>query len=314
MVARGESWALRRVLCATDFADNAAGARDAAVALARPANARILFVHVTPCPVYGRGQPTGPFSPVTEPKARAALAEQLDRFAGPAIAAGVETDRVLRRGDPAEEIVREAQQARVDLVVLGRHSRATPEEWFLGSVAERVLKKTPCPVMVVAPYPRRRGQGPRHVICAIDLKETTPVTLAHAAALTTALDGDLLVLHVMASLADGTVEEVRGKLSALVAKAEVPAGRVQQRMVAGRPQQEILGAGHEGGSDLLVVGTHGGGIIDRQFIGSTTLHVVRRSECDVLVVPAPVSPVEARADRWSAEPARTPPPRSLGRA
>jgi len=307
MVARGESWTLKRVLCATDFSDNAAGALEAAVALARPANARILFVHVTPGPVYAPGQASGgPASRVTE-QARADLAEHLDRFARPAIAAGVGSDRVLRRGDPAEEIVREAGQAGVDLIILGRHSRGSPDHWFLGSVAERVVKKTPCPVMVVAPSLRQRDQGPRHVICAIDLGETTAVTLAHAAALTTALDGDLLVLHVVAGLADGTVEDVRGRLSALVTKAAVPPGRVQQRVVAGRPQQEILGAGHEGGSDLLVVGTHGGGIVDRQFIGSTTLHVLRRSECDVLVVPAPVSPLEARSDGCSAERSDTPP-------
>jgi hypothetical protein len=46
--------------------------------------------------------------------------------------------------------------------------------------------------------------------------------------------------------------------------------------------------GRENGIDLVVVGSHGGGIFDRQFIGSTTLHLLRESGCAVLVVPARV--------------------------
>jgi hypothetical protein len=38
-----------------------------------------------------------------------------------------------------------------------------------------------------------------------------------------------------------------------------------------------------------VVGSHGGGVVERQFLGSTTLHLLRHSECSVLVVPARLS-------------------------
>jgi nucleotide-binding universal stress UspA family protein len=70
-------------------------------------------------------------------------------------------------------------------------------------------------------------------------------------------------------------------------------------VVTGVPYQEILAAGREDGSDLLVVGSHAGGVVDRQFLGSTTVHLLRHAQCPVLVVPArtcssPPSPTGVR--------------------
>jgi nucleotide-binding universal stress UspA family protein len=60
--------------------------------------------------------------------------------------------------------------------------------------------------------------------------------------------------------------------------------------MVGTPRDEILVAA--GDSDVVVVGSHAGGILDRQFIGSTTLHLLRGLGCDVLVVPARVAEAE----------------------
>jgi nucleotide-binding universal stress UspA family protein len=235
----------------------------------------------------------------------------------------VETERVLRQGDPAEEIVRLARHAGADLIVMGRHSRGAPDHWFVGSVTEGVVRTAPCAVMVVKPFPRRRGRKPRHVTCALDLGETSAATMAHAAALTGALEADLRVLHVVggpgsgagaptgreaAESAPDTVQDARERLAALVAGARVPSGRVRQDVAAGTLHDEILGAGGEGVTDLVVVGSHGGGIVDRQFIGSTTLHLLRKADCDVLVVPARV------AGEGPSRALEKAPPRSLGRA
>jgi nucleotide-binding universal stress UspA family protein len=284
-------WVLNRVLCATDFSGNAAAALDRTVALARAASAKILLVHVIPRPAHATGVRLGGGAPRGfDHETRADVIENLKRFGQPAVEAGVEIELVLRQGDPAEEILRAAQQAGADLIVVGRHSKA-PDHWFLGSVAEHVVGKSSCPVLVAKPCPGRRDHRLRRVICALDLGETSSATMTHAAALTRALDADLLVLHVVAGRAPDTVQDAATSLSALVAGASVPGGRVRQRIVVGAPSEGILGAaGGEGGTDLLVVlGSHGGGILDRQFVGSTTLHLLRKSECDVLVVPAQVS-------------------------
>lgn len=289
MAGRGEPLVLKRVLCATDFSENATAALEASVTLARPSKAEILIVHVAPFPARSAvGTVCPPAIPGIDEKTRADLIERLDRFAHPAVAAGVENRRVLRQGDPSEEIVGESEAAPADLIVMGRHSRDAPARWFLGSVAEAVARRATSPVMVVEASVRRRPGSPHHVLCAVDLGETSVGTLRYAAALTSALDADLLVLHVLAGPGKDTVQDARARLAALVSGASVASGRVRERVVTGVPYEEILTAGRENGIDLVVVGSHADGIFDRQFIGSTTLHLLRRSECAVLVVPAQV--------------------------
>jgi nucleotide-binding universal stress UspA family protein len=69
----------------------------------------------------------------------------------------------LRRGDPALEIVREAQEWDADLLALGTHARRGVQRMFLGSVAETVLQHPPCAALVVPPLRpyRMAGAGAR---------------------------------------------------------------------------------------------------------------------------------------------------------
>ena len=282
-----DSLALKRVSCATDFSDAAAAALEVAVAFAKACKAEIRVVHVCPFPVPSGGRMVClAHRPAIDEKSRTDLIESLDRCRQRAIASGVVTRGVLLQGDPPGEIVREAEYAAADLIVMGRHSQGAPAPWILGSVAERVVRKAPCPVVVVRSFPRRPSERPRHVLCGLDLGETAAATLEYAVAVSNALEADLLVLHAVAG---GGVQGARNSVAAVVARAPVTSGRAQERVVTGVPYQEVLAAARENETDLVVVGSHGGGIVDRQFLGSTTLHLLRWSECPVLVVPARVS-------------------------
>ena len=57
--------------------------------------------------------------------------------------------RELRKGSPFLEIVRYAKDKNIDLIVLGTHGRSGLSHVLLGSVAERVVRKAPCPVLTV---------------------------------------------------------------------------------------------------------------------------------------------------------------------
>jgi nucleotide-binding universal stress UspA family protein len=75
--------------------------------------------------------------------------ERLDRLLSPAQRAKYLAEIALRFGSPFVEIVRYARDEQIDLIVLGTHGRGAIAHMLLGSVAERVVRKAPCPVLTV---------------------------------------------------------------------------------------------------------------------------------------------------------------------
>ena len=64
-------------------------------------------------------------------------------------AKGIEVEEVVREGYPATVIEDEAERADVDLIVIGTHGLSGLKHLLLGSIAERVVQKAPCPVLTV---------------------------------------------------------------------------------------------------------------------------------------------------------------------
>lgn len=73
-------------------------------------------------------------------------------------AEGVKLRWYILSGDPGKVILEQAATLGVDLIVMGSHGRSAPARWFLGSVAEAVVRHAPCPVMVVPPPEREPAQ------------------------------------------------------------------------------------------------------------------------------------------------------------
>jgi nucleotide-binding universal stress UspA family protein len=293
--------ALKRLLCATDFSEGAAGALEFATALARPLQAGIRIVHVRPGPVPS-GSPMACLAHEAglHEKSRAELMQDLDRCGQAARASGLEAHCVLLEGDPADEIVREGKRTAADIIVMGRHGHGAWNPWIPGSVSEHVLKNAPCPVVVVRPFPRHPGERPGHVLCGLDLGATSASVLQYALAVTKAFEADLHVLHVAA---EEHTERARSALAATVARTSTAKGpRLHASVVSGVPWEQILGVAGQNDVDLIVVGSHGGGIAGRQFLGSTTRHLLRHADCPVLVVPARVSETAERLAASTAAP------------
>jgi len=288
--------AMKRILCATDFSEGAAAALDVALVLARPFSAAIQIVHVHPDPLPSCNPMAGQAHahPGAEAKSPTDVLHELDRCRQAPLAAGLSVESGVLHGDPADQIVQEARNTGADMIVMGRHSEGAPNPWVLGSVAERVLRKARCPVVVVRPFPCHRGEKPRHALCALDLGRISGSTLQYAIAVAKALDADLRVLHVAA---DGGAESARASMASAVAHASMPGGpRIEASVVTGVPHEQILEVARANDVGLIVVGSHGGGVADRQFLGSTTLHLLRQAGSPVLVVPAPVSETVEQED------------------
>ena len=73
---------------------------------------------------------------------------------------------VFMEGDPAEEIVRYADDAGIDVIVMGTHGRTAQERQLMGSVAERVMRDAPCSVLVVKMPRGSQNIEPQHVALA----------------------------------------------------------------------------------------------------------------------------------------------------
>jgi len=145
----------KRILCPIDFSDASRVALETACELARRFGAKVALFHAYPVPGYTF--PDGSF--VASTKMLEELAEQARRhldewkaLAEAAGIAGVETATAV--GEPAHEIVAFATEQHSDLLVLGTHGRTGLTHALMGSVAERVVRKAPCPVLTVRP-PRR---------------------------------------------------------------------------------------------------------------------------------------------------------------
>jgi nucleotide-binding universal stress UspA family protein len=151
--------AVKKILVPTDFSDASGEAVNTAIAFARAFAARILLVHVFVEPTYVLPPPvemaTFPFD-MTEimTKVQASLEAELQRVEQ----AGIPVEGETISGRAAPEIVEYAKKTGADLIVMGTHGRSGFQHALLGSVAERVVHHSPCPVLVV-PSPRPAGVG-----------------------------------------------------------------------------------------------------------------------------------------------------------
>jgi len=134
----------RVILHPTDFSENSRTALKVARSLARDLGARLLILHVTPPAILMDGTVAGEIDPSAY---RASLEELRSRLDGPDLKYPVETRLIL--GLDREEILRTAQEVGCDLIVMGTHGRTGLGRLLMGSVAEAVMPRASCPVMIV---------------------------------------------------------------------------------------------------------------------------------------------------------------------
>lgn len=138
-----------RLLHPTDFSETAEQAEAQAVALARALGAEIVLLHIAvETPLYSEGGLGVQTQQIYE--AQREWAEQTLEARTVALRAlGVQARWVRRVGVPFEEIVAAAAAERADMIVMGTHGRSGLNRLLLGSVADRVIRLAPCPVLAV---------------------------------------------------------------------------------------------------------------------------------------------------------------------
>jgi nucleotide-binding universal stress UspA family protein len=145
---------LRRILLPTDYSDFAAAAAQYACAFAEMFQAELHLLHVLETHVIATPDlAMGMAFPSYVEESRAAAARKLEDVLDSTWKAQHEVHRTLAEGSPLVAIIRYAREHNIDLIVLGTHGRTGLSHVLLGSVAENVVRKAPCPVLTV----RREG-------------------------------------------------------------------------------------------------------------------------------------------------------------
>ncbi|MGZ3440851.1 MAG: universal stress protein [Polyangia bacterium] len=143
---------IRHILVPTDFSEGSAEAFETALDLASDSGARLTLFHVHHVPTTVFPDVILPLTPELMQNLQHSADLILDQLRERAVAAGVDTDYKTGFGATHTEICDLADALGVDLIVIGTHGRGGLSHALLGSVAEKVVRRAPCPVLTVSSH------------------------------------------------------------------------------------------------------------------------------------------------------------------
>jgi universal stress protein A len=142
---------IKHILVPTDFSIPAEEAVDYAATLAARFGGTVHLVHVLHDPLAGQGawEFYIPDSPQVRAQRHKDAKDRLWQIASTHVNPGTRITTEVRFGFPTEEIIAAATAYGSDLIVMGTHGRTGLPHLLLGSIAERVIRAAPCPVLAV---------------------------------------------------------------------------------------------------------------------------------------------------------------------
>lgn len=142
---------IERILFPTDFSEHSKHAFHYALSFAKEYNASLYMLHVIEdiqylANAYMFDVPIMPSFADMEQNRLKEMQEFIDREVTDP---NIKIEKVVRRGRPFMEIIQMARDEKIDLIVIATHGRGGLEHVFFGSVAEKVVRKAPCPVLSI---------------------------------------------------------------------------------------------------------------------------------------------------------------------
>ena len=302
-VATKERDALR-VLVATAGDADSVGALWVASALTQQRSATVLVLGVTPpfphtFPSIFKVKPPV----VADEESRLAMLSDV-RECVRDIPLADQWEKAAILGWPGDVVPATAASWRASLIAIGLGRHGAMDRLFGTETAVAVMKHAKVPVIAVAASDRGL---PRHACVAVDF---TPASYAAAtvAASLVAPGGTLSLVHACAfegvdarpgDLVDLYRSGAKAKLGHAVAtmRRQVSHLTVEGEMIDGTPEKTILSFANAKRCDLIALGGHEQGLIDRVILGSVRTHVIRSAQCSVLIAP----PVPGDLTAWKEE-------------
>jgi nucleotide-binding universal stress UspA family protein len=286
------------ILAATDFSETAARAIEVARDLGRRFTAHLHLLHAAlllddPHLEHERRSQIEELLTASEISRRQALEESYEEEHGVEI-----TPHIVRGIAPGEVIVETAGTLGCDLIVMGTNGRRGLSHLFLGSVAERVVRTSPAPVLTVRADAEINPNGFSRILVPHDFSDASVSALEAAAAWGKALGAELTLFHVVEpvvypefysvdSLSEDLMERVveRSEEALRNVANSLPDFNGSTRVEVGRAAETIVEFADPGSYDLVVMATRGLSGLEHALLGSVAESVLRRSRVPLLAIP-----------------------------
>lgn len=197
----------------------------------------------------------------------------------------------VRQGNPAWVLGAAVRDYGAELLVLGGKHHAAPVRWFGGSTVHHAVRTIDVPILVTASERPLFGR----VMVAADLSEAAPPTLRAGVRFAKVFGAELRAVSVVEpfppipDVAVQVDEQEHLRLTeeefARVVERACGGAEVERHVGCGAPARTISDEAEAWSADLVVVGSHGKGWVDRVLLGSTTERLLNRLPTSVLVVP-----------------------------
>ena len=213
-------------------------------------------------------------------------------------------DLIQETGDPAEAILRYAEEHRTDLIMMPTHGYGLLRRALIGSVTTKVLHEAPCAVWAASHSQEGPSPECQQILCAIDDPLCSTGLLRSAAEVSAAFGARITIVHAYPDFAGSTQERyerripkraeatIRRRLDAL----QKLAGTAAEIVIAGGEVNEVIAeAARRCEADLVITGrgTFGGFLLN---LRSHLYYIIRSSPCPVLVLKETGTEETLRAD------------------
>jgi nucleotide-binding universal stress UspA family protein len=274
-----------------DFFPASLRAVDYAIGLAQKYDAKLHLLHVVSPILYSTEQYAFTVSDIIDSMKKQS-ARKMKKLERKARAAGLTIYTDVRTGEVKREVESAVRATKADILVMGTHGRRGMEKWFLGSVTERMLRRSPIPVLTLRGSKKARTTTTR-ILVTTDFSEGTDNALNYALSIARANKARLTLLHVLEETRAVISPQYRKEITEGVRREllqRIPADAqgspdIDTAVEAGTPYHIILRLLKKERIDLLVMNTHGKGMLHRALLGSTSERVVRAADCPVMLIP-----------------------------
>jgi len=213
-------------------------------------------------------------------KAEKEAREHLESIKNQATKEGVDCETIVSLSEePYQAIVDHASLNKVDMIIMGTHSRKGIKRLMMGSVTAKVIGHAPCNILVL---PLNAKFECKNILIATDGSQYSEAAVSEAIGIAKRCEISLFVISVASS--DEEMISAQDAVKKVVETAEKDGIRTESIITKGKPYEAIIEAAKQNKVDLIVMGSHGKTGLKRLLMGSETEQVIGHSDSAVLVV------------------------------